>query len=62
VPATLPAAAEVRDPASALNSGAGAGRGKLNVSIPETIGQNVGDRGIAHIASGGLGGGASGGW
>ncbi|MGJ7607135.1 hypothetical protein ACSFA7_22560 [Variovorax sp. LT1R20] len=61
VPATIPKAAEVRDPAVPLN-GAGAGRGTINISTPEVIGQNVSDRGIAHIASGGLGGGATGGW
>lgn len=55
VPATIPAAAEVRDPATALNGGAGAGRGKLNVSIPETVGQNVSDRGTAHVVTGGIG-------
>lgn len=62
VPVTIPKATEVREPATPLNSGAGAGRGSINVSIPDAIGQNVGDRGIAHIVSGGLGGGASGGW
>lgn len=55
VPAVIPKATEVREPPTALNSGAGAGRGSLNVSIPETIGQNVSDRGIAHVVSGGLG-------
>jgi hypothetical protein len=55
VPATIPKATDVREPATALNSGAGAGRGSINVSIPETIGQNVSDRGTAHVVSGGLG-------
>jgi hypothetical protein len=56
VPTTIPKAPEIRDPAIPLNSGAGAGRGSLTVNNPDTVGQNVGDRGIAHVVSGGLGG------
>jgi hypothetical protein len=59
VPATIPKAIEVRDPATALN-GAGAGRGSINVSIPDVIGQNVSDRATAHVVTGGLG--ATGQW
>lgn len=55
VPAVIPKATEVREPPTALNGGGGAGRGSVNVSIPETIGQNVSDRGTAHVVSGGLG-------
>lgn len=62
VPPTIPKAAEVRDPVTPLNSGAGAGRGAVNVMLPETVGQNVSDRGTAHVVTGGFGGGASGVW
>lgn len=55
VPATIPKATEVREPATAFNNGAGAGRGSINVAIPETIGQNVSDRATAHIVTGGIG-------
>lgn len=55
VPATIPKPTEVKDVATPLNS-AGAGRGSLSVSIPDTIGQNVSDRGTAHVVTGGLGG------
>lgn len=56
VPATIPRAPEVKDPAIPLNSlSGGAGRETVQVNIPETIGQNVSDRGIAHILTGGVG-------
>lgn len=55
VPAVIPKAMEVREPATALNSGAGAGRGSINVTLQETIGQNVSDRATAHIVTGGIG-------
>lgn len=53
MPGTFPKAVEVKEPAMPIN-GAGAGRGSISISTSEVIGQNVGDRGIAHIASGGL--------
>lgn len=56
VPSEIPRAPELKDPPERLSSGAGAGRGDaIRVSLPEQTGQNVGDRGIAHIASGGIG-------
>jgi hypothetical protein len=55
VPAVIPKATDVREPATPLNSGAGAGRGSIIVAIPEAIGQNVSDRGTAHIVTGGIG-------
>jgi hypothetical protein len=65
VPVNIPRMPEVKDPSMPLNGlGSGANRETLQVSIPETIGQNVSDRGIAHILTGGIGmgGGATGGW
>ncbi|MGJ7552640.1 hypothetical protein ACSFBI_01475 [Variovorax sp. RB3P1] len=55
VPASIPAATNPDERMTQLNSGAGAGRGSINVTLPETIGQNVSDRGSAHVVSGGIG-------
>lgn len=38
-----------------LNTAAAGGRGTLNVTIPEQLGQNVADRAIAHNVTGGIG-------
>jgi hypothetical protein len=55
VPVTLPAMPDTPPPPVKLNSSAGAGRGTVVVKIPNETGQNIGDRGIAHIVTGGLG-------
>lgn len=56
VPITLPQAPKIDDLTSPLNSlGSGAGREPVQVNISEPIGQNVTDRNIAHVISGGLG-------
>lgn len=55
VPDKLPKMEEVKEPPTRLNSSAGAGRGTVQISIPREVGQNIGDRGIAHVVSGGLG-------
>jgi hypothetical protein len=55
VPASIPAATNPDDRMTQINSGAGAGRGTINVTVPEAIGQNVSDRGSAHVVTGGLG-------
>lgn len=55
VPANIPPPPDTPPHAQQLNSGSGAGRGMV-VNVPNPLGQNVGDRGIAHIVSGGLGG------
>lgn len=39
-----------------VNSGAGAGRGTVGVTIKNEVSQNVPDRGVAHVATGGIGG------
>ena len=54
VPAKLPPAAEVPKTVTQLNSDR-AEPVPVNVTLPERIGQNVGDRNIAHIVTGGLG-------
>lgn len=56
VPVNIPPAPDIKPPATPLNSGAGAGRGSINVTMPEKTGQNIGDRGLAHIVTGGMGG------
>ncbi|MDQ0591000.1 hypothetical protein [Variovorax paradoxus] len=53
-PSKIPAAPELRDPPAPLNS-VGPGRSVAQITLPETTGQNVRDRGIAHIVTGGLG-------
>lgn len=55
VPAQLPEPAKNEVPEK-LNSGAASG-GKVQVSLKDKTTQNIGDRGIAHIASGGIGSG-----
>lgn len=55
VPATIPPVPDVQLPATPLNSGAGAGRSPVIVNVPERIGQNISDRGAAHVVTGGLG-------
>lgn len=54
-PDKIAAMPEMKEPPTQLNSGAGGGRGTVQVTMPREIGQNVGDRGIAHVVSGGLG-------
>ncbi|MDM0018373.1 hypothetical protein [Variovorax saccharolyticus] len=54
VPAQLPEQAKNEVPEK-LNSGAAAS-GKVQVSLKDRTSQNIGDRGIAHIVSGGIGG------
>jgi hypothetical protein len=54
VPAQLPKAAASAVP-DQLNSGAAAGT-KVQVALKDKTTQNIGDRGIAHIVTGGLGG------
>lgn len=54
VPAKLPPAAEVPRQVTQLNSTKQEPT-PVNVTLPERIGQNVGDRNIAHIVTGGLG-------
>lgn len=57
VPSEIPRAPELQDPPERLSGGAGAGHGDaIRVSLPEQTGQNVGDRGIAHIVGGALDG------
>lgn len=53
VPAQLPDQAKNEVP-EAINSGAAAG-GKVQVSLKDKTTQNIGDRGIAHIVTGGMG-------
>lgn len=55
VPATIPPMPDVQMPATPLNSGAGAGRSPVIVNVPERLGQNISDRGTAHVVTGGLG-------
>lgn len=55
VPAKLPPAAEVPRQVTQLNSPKQENT-PVNVTLPDRIGQNVGDRNIAHIVTGGLGG------
>jgi hypothetical protein len=55
VPATIPPVPDVPAPPQKLNSDSGSGR-SVSVVIPKEIGQNIGDRSLAHIATGGLGG------
>lgn len=54
-PSKIPAPPELRDPPAPLNGGAGAGRGTTQINIPETTGQNVRNRALAHVVTGGLG-------
>ena len=54
VPASIPQLPT--DTVPAPPSPAGGGRGQLGVTIRNEIGQNVPDRGIAHVQTGGLGG------
>ncbi|MGW8422779.1 hypothetical protein [Comamonas sp. HJ-2] len=54
VPAKLPPPAEVPQTVTQLNT-AKSEPVPVNVTLPERIGQNVGDRNIAHIVTGGLG-------
>ena len=54
VPAQLPEQAKNEVPEK-LNAGAAAG-GKVQVSLKDKTTQNIGDRGIAHIVTGGMGG------
>lgn len=54
VPARLPEAPDM--PAvTPVAAGAGGKQQALTVNLPETIGQDVGDRNIAHIVTGGIG-------
>jgi hypothetical protein len=56
VPVTIPPMPDVTAPPTKLNGG-GADRGTaVTVNMPTRTGQNVNDRGIAHIVTGGMGG------
>lgn len=57
VPSKIPTMPDIAEPPRQINTpaGAGAGRGAVNVTMPEQIGQNVGDRATAHIVTGGMG-------
>lgn len=56
VPGKIPPAPEVQAPPTQVNSSTRT-RERITVSLPEATGQNIGDRGLAHIVSGGIGGG-----
>jgi hypothetical protein len=51
----LPQMAEIKEPPTRLNSGVGAGRGTVQISMPRDVGKNISNRGIAQVTSGGLG-------
>jgi hypothetical protein len=55
VPPSIPALPTETVPA-VTGSGAGAGRGTVGVTIRSEVSQNVPDRGVAHVQTGGIGG------
>lgn len=55
IPANLPSPVEAQAPPQKLSSGSG-DRQAVVVRLPDTVGQNVADRSLAHIATGGIGG------
>jgi hypothetical protein len=54
-PTTIPPLPDLPAPPTKLNSSANGGRGTMTITMPEQTGQNVGDRAIAHIVTGGMG-------
>lgn len=54
VPANIPPVPNDSAPTT-MNSGAGAGRGTIGVTVKNDISQNVPDRGVAHVQTGGMG-------
>jgi predicted chitinase len=54
VPTNLPKPPEIQAPPTKLNSDTRAPQ-RIAVTLPETTGQNVGDRALAHIVSGSIG-------
>lgn len=54
--ADLPRPVEIKDMPTRLNSDRGQAGGKVTVKLPEGMGQDVSDRGLAHIVTGGIGG------
>jgi len=53
--ADLPKPVEIKDMPTRLNTDRDSAASRVTVTIPERLGQDVGDRGLAHIVSGGLG-------
>jgi hypothetical protein len=54
-PVTIPPLPDIPALPTRLNTGGAGGRGSVSISLPEQTGQNVSDRGIAHIVTGGMG-------